>query len=283
MSISHEHRIATADGRVLAGASHGPKDGVPVLFIAGAATGQQMTFGEDLLDRLGVRLLTMDRPGIGASSIDSERTLASTAADYRAFVTGAIGEVPGGIPTVANSQGSVFGLELAATGGTTRLVLASPADELAHPSIHAMLPPEATQLADLAASDPDGAAKILGGFSAEAMEEMVMGGSHPADAEFYRSEPFHTRYRAALAEGFGNGGAGYVADTLIAMRPWNIDLAAIDCPVQILFGAQDLTHSPDHGETLASRIPGASREVLEDAGGALLWTHAERVLGAALG
>ncbi|KKI18423.1 MULTISPECIES: alpha/beta fold hydrolase [unclassified Leucobacter] len=274
--------VRTPDGRVLAGASFGPADGEPVLFIAGAATGRSMAFGEDLLEALGVRLLTMDRPGMGASDADTGRTLASTVDDYREFVSAALGNADARVPVVANSQGGVFGLGAAAAGWATRLVLVSPADELAHPAIRAILPAEATGLADLAQQDPAAAAEVLAGFDAEAMEQMVLSGSGPEDRAFYAAPAFLERYRSALAEGFANEGAGYIRDTLIAMRAWNLPFDRIGVPVSVLFGAKDLTHSPDHGEVLASRIPGARRIVFADAGGALLWTHARAALEAVL-
>ncbi|MFD2466047.1 alpha/beta fold hydrolase [Amycolatopsis silviterrae] len=268
----------TSDGRILAGASFGPLDGRPVLFVAGAATGRSMRFAEDLLDEAGVRLLTMDRPGIGKSTVDPQRTLASTAADYRTFAESATGE--SAIPVVANSQGGVFGLAAAQAGWVSRLVLVSPADELAYSAIAAMLPAEATQLAVLAREDPQAAADVLRTFTAESMEAMVLNGAHESDRAFYTSPDFHPLYRRSLAEGFANDGAGYVCDTLIAMRPWELRFAEIPTPVMILFGAHDLGHSPDHGATLTRRIPGARREVVPGAGGALLWTHSGEVLKA---
>lgn len=274
--------VRTPDGRALAGASFGPVDGEPVLFIGGAATGRSMAFGEDLLDALGVRLLTMDRPGMGASDPDTGRTLASTVDDYREFVSVALGDADARVPVVANSQGGVFGLGAAAAGWASNLVLVSPADEVAHPAIRAMLQPEATELADLAQQDPTAAAEMLSGFDAEAMEQMVLSSSGPEDRACYAAPEFRERYRSALAEGFAGAGAGYVRDTLIAMRAWNLPFDRIRVPASVLFGAKDLTHSPDHGEVLASRIPGARRTVFEDAGGALLWTHARSVLEAAL-
>jgi hypothetical protein len=39
-------------------------------------------------------------------------------------------------------------------------------------------------------------------------------------------------------------------------------------------------HSPDLGASLARRIPGAARTIVEDAGGALLWTHGAATLEA---
>lgn len=282
MDAEETLRVTAADGRTLAGASFGPDAGRPVLFVAGAATSKRMAFGLDLLATRNVRLLTMDRAGIGESTPDPHRTVASTASDYREFLTEVLGEEASRTPVVANSQGSVFALKMAAVGDVHSLTLVSPADEIAHPAIHSMLPAAATALADLAGTAPEKAAEILRGLSAESMEKMVLDNSDDADAAYYRSEPFHTRYRHALDEGFAHHSAGYVRDTMLAMRPWHVDFTAISCPVHILFGVHDRAHSPDHGATLATRIPGASREVLDDAGGALLWTHAAHVFDTAV-
>ncbi|GAA1410963.1 hypothetical protein AUR04nite_03480 [Glutamicibacter uratoxydans] len=62
---------------------------------------------------------------------------------------------------------------------------------------------------------------------------------------------------------------------------WGLDLGALNITVHLLFGARDQVHSPDHGAVLASRIPGADRQVLPEAGGALLWTHPDVVFDAA--
>lgn len=282
MDFGNTLRVTTADGRDLVGAGFGPAKGQPVLFIAGAATSKRMGFGLDLLESLNIRLLTMDRAGLGDSSVDPDRTLASTASDYHAYLSAVLGEGDSEVSVVANSQGAVFGLMLAARNRVRNLVLVSPIDEVAHPMIRAKLSAESVELADLAVTSPERAADVLGSFSAEAMEEMVLAGSDEADAAVYRSPSFLARYRSALKEGFANRGAGYVQDTLIALRPWDIDFSGVSCPTQILFGINDLTHSPDHGETLAERIPGSSRTVFDDAGGALLWTHAKLVLEAAL-
>lgn len=283
MTPGDPRSVVTPDGRTLAGRVLGPPDGTPVLFVAGAGTGSSMAFGGDLLPGAGVRLLTVDRPGMGGSDPDDARTLASTVADYRAFVEGVLGEPGARVPVVANSQGAVFGLGAAVAGWASRLVLVSPADEVADPRVRALLPDGPRELSELASAHPERAAAVLRGFTAEAMAEMVLAGSGAADRACYTEPEFRRVYRQALAEGFAHGGRGYVLDTLIAMRPWGLALDAVACPVHVLVGADDLGHSPDRAATLTGRIPGARREVVDGAGGALLWTHPERVLAALLG
>lgn len=274
--------VVTPGGRALTGTSYGPADGRPVLFIAGAGIGRAMAFGEDLLDARGVRLIAMDRPGMGGSDLDPERTVASTAADYRVFVAGILDDDNATVPVVANSQGGLFGLAAADQGWVSTLVLVSPADEVAHPSVRALLPESAGALPDLVTEDPVQARALLGSFTAEGLQSMILDGSDPADRAVYAEPAFVRRFAAALAQGFANGGEGYVVDTMAAMASWPIDLSRVAGAVIVLFGDRDHVHSPDHGAVLASRLPGARRTVIPDAGGALLWTHADLILDAAL-
>ncbi len=278
MSTGNEVMVETREGRRLAGRVYGPRDGDPVLFIAGAGMGKSMLFGEQVLPRHDIRILTMDRPGMGASDPEPNRTMTDTAEDYRTFIQALLGTEATSVPVVANSQGGMFGLALAALGFATALVLVSPADETQYPAVHDMLPPENTQLSDLAVSSPDDARKVLQDFSAKSMEDMVISGSTAKDSTFYTSEPFLTRYRQALSEGFAHDGAGYVQDTMLAMRPWRINMSAVRCPVSILFGEDDRVHSPDHGLVLQSRIATATRRLFPGEGGSLLWTRAGDVL-----
>jgi pimeloyl-ACP methyl ester carboxylesterase len=281
--IENARHLVAVGGRRLVGREYGPRDGRPVLFIAGAGSGSSMAFASDeALSAAGVRLLTMDRPGMGESTPDPERTLASTASDYRTYTEHVLKRADRPIPVVANSQGAVFGLACALDGWVSQLVLVSPADEVAFPQIRALMPTDAAGLSDLASTDPSAAARVLAGFDAQKLERMVLDSATASDRDVYTSPVFRETYRRALREGFAHAGIGYVHDTLIAMRPWGLPLGDIRSPVDVLFGEHDVGHSPDKGETLTRRIPDARRELLSDAGGALLWTHAQRVLAAAV-
>lgn len=80
---------------------------------------------------------------------------------------------------------------------------------------------------------------MLGSLTPEAMEQMVLAGAGERDRDLYTSVEFLATYRDALREGFANDGAAYVQDTLLAMRPWVLDLGGVRCGVTVLFGAED--------------------------------------------
>ena len=107
---------------------------------------------------------------------------------------------------------------------------------------------------------------------------MVIESSPASDLAVYRDPVFERAYRGSLREAFALGPAGYARDTVLALGRWPFDLASIDVPVDLWYGDQDTGHSPDQGEWLAARIPGAVRHLVPGIGGAVLWTHAEQIL-----
>ncbi|MGK9458879.1 alpha/beta fold hydrolase [Streptomyces sp. G6] len=261
---------------MLGWAEWGPQDGVPVLLCPGAATSRRLGFGAGVVEALGIRLVSVDRPGLGASTPAPGRTFADFAADVRALCALRGLDHPA---VVGNSQGAPFALACAEVGLASALALVSAADEVAAPEFAAALPAELRALTERAVRDPSGAEEFFVGFDAEAMWDMVMGGSPACDLAVYREDGFAAAYRRALAEGFAQGAAaGYARDTVLAMGRWPFALDALTVPVDIWYGEHDTSHSPDNGALLATRIPGARRHVVPGTGGALLWTYGELVL-----
>ncbi|SFY45001.1 Pimeloyl-ACP methyl ester carboxylesterase [Streptomyces atratus] len=265
---------------MLGWAEWGPGNGVPVLFSPGAATSRHLGFGADVLDGLGVRLISVDRPGLGVSSPAPGRTFGDFVDDVRAFA----GLRGLGRPLmVGNSQGAPFALACAAAGAVRALAVVSGADEVAEPGFADVLPEELRRLVGLAVADPAAAERVFAGFTPQGMWDMVMSGSPECDLDVYRQPAFAAAYRRALDEAFAQGAAGYARDTALAMGRWGIGLSDIAVPVDLWYGEKDTGHSPDQGGRLASRIPGAVRHLVPEAGGAVLWTHAEQVLSTLLG
>jgi pimeloyl-ACP methyl ester carboxylesterase len=114
------------------------------------------------------------------------------------------------------------------------------------------------------------------------MWDLVPAGAPPCDRSVYCAPRFGRPYWAALREGFAQGPEGYARDTVLAIGRWSIPLDRIQIPVDVWFGAEDATPSPDNGATLIARIPGARRHVVTGIGEAVLWTHAQPILRALL-
>ncbi|NUW46426.1 alpha/beta fold hydrolase [Nonomuraea rhodomycinica] len=272
-------RVTLRDGRGLGWAEWGPADGTPVLFFPGAATGRSLGFGADDLARLGVRLVSVDRPGLGASDPDPERTLLTWADDVRDLV-GGLG-MTGGAAVVGFSHGAPFALACAAAGVVTAASVVSGLDELTHPELAGLLDPGVAGLVRAAGEDPDGLeAAMTRDAGAEMMWRLVTELSHPSDVAVYTDPAFAPAYRRALEEGFAQGAAGYARDLVLAYRPWPFAVESIAVPVELWYGGHDpgTVHSPDHGAVLSRRIPGSRLRVLPDEGGSLLWTRSADVL-----
>ncbi len=267
------------DGRSLAWSEWGPVTGRAVLFFPGAATGRSLGFGTHLLPGLDVRLVSWDRPGLGASDPAPGWTLADAAADVAALVADrGLTDVHG----VAFSQGSVFGLACAAAGVLSRLSIVSGTDDFADPVTADRADPGVARFCAACRDDPRGTRAQLEAMDAASMWDLVLQGSSDVDAQVYRQPGFAAAYSGALAEGFAQSAAGYARDTVLAMAPWSFDVESLALPVDLWFGAHDgsAVHSPDRGERLHARIPGSRRHVVADAGGSLLWTRARDVLTA---
>lgn len=269
--------IALADRRRLAFAEYGPLDGIPVLFVPGAASGRLANFGVGELGRRGIRLVSVDRPGLGDSTADPDKTLRSVGADLADLARELTG---GAVPIVANSQGAPFALAAASLGAATRVDLVSPVDEVSYPPVRALLDARVGAFVDAVVADPSPVPDVLAGFTAEAFVEMVLGDVPRPDAAVYDDPAFRTTFRRIVDDAFRGGSAGYARDTALAMRPWGLPLGELDVPVTIWFGEHDRVHSPDLGSTLASRMPRAERIVVDGEGGALLWSRPDLVLDA---
>ncbi len=267
--------IQLPDGRTLAYREYGPAAGSPLIFLPGAGCGRLMRFGDDsLLAAYGVRLISVDRPGLGASTADADKSLGSVASDL-AHLMAVVSAEP--VVVIANSQGAPFGLALTRHEQVRSLVLASPIDDLGHPPTTALLGSPHRAFVHDVADDPAAAETNLQEFGADDLYRMVMSGYPASDAPTYGRPEFQAMFRSALADGFGSGAAGYARDTVLATLPWPAELFDRRVPVSILYGADDDAHSPDHAATLAHRL-GARRQIVDGVGGSLLWARPELVL-----
>ncbi|WP_328469795.1 alpha/beta hydrolase [Actinoplanes sp. NBC_00393] len=265
-------------GRRLGWAEWGPLDGVPVLLCPGAATSRSLGFGSHLVAGLNVRLISVDRPGLGASDPDPGRDLLDFATDMADLCR--LRELTG-VRGVGFSQGAPFLLACAAAGVLTAAAVVAGTDELAHPVHAAALPADVTAMIEAVRADPAAAERFFAGFGEPGefwQRILTMAGER--DRGVYTDPAFAGAYQHAMAEALAPGPEGYARDTVLASARWPFDPAGITIPVDLWYGAADTSpvHSPDFGAALSARLPQAHRHVLPDAGGALLWTHAGEIL-----
>lgn len=270
--------ILLRDGRRLAWWEWGPAEGDPVLFCTGAATSGRLGFGADFLEELGLRLLAIDRPGLGRSDPHPSKTLGSWVDDVTEVVEGRGLGCPLG---VGFSQGAPFALALAGRGLLSGLALVSGQDQLSHPALRPLLHPEVAGMLAAIERDPAGFARDLASRAdAEGMWRLVLGMSSEHDRAVYRRDEFSRPFRQALEAGFAQGAEGYVRDLVNTLGPWPVPPEEVTVPVDLWYGAQDASpvHSPDFGATLAARLPEAWRTVEPDEGGSILWTRSQDIL-----
>ena len=236
-------------------------------------------FGERDLPRLGMRLLAVDRPGLGASDPDPAKTLTSWAEDVRAL---AAAERLRDATAVGFSQGAPFALTLAGRGLVRAVAIVSGQDDLAHPDVAPLLHPDVAAMVAAARLDPAGFEREFARIAtADGLWQLVVGMSGERDRALYLGPRFGAAYRRSLEEGFSQGAAGYARDLANALGPWPVAPEDVTVPVDLWYGAQDTStvHSPDLGATLAARLPNATRTVDPEEGGSVLWTRAADILG----
>ena len=80
-----DHLVKLNDGRSLAYAEWGDPDGRPVVLFSGTPSSRLLCPDADATEALGVRLITVDRPGYGRPDPDPKHSLLTWADDYAAL------------------------------------------------------------------------------------------------------------------------------------------------------------------------------------------------------
>jgi pimeloyl-ACP methyl ester carboxylesterase len=237
-------------------------------------------FGEELLASLSIRLICVDRAGLGRSAPDPHKSFESYAADVAVVLATQDIARPA---VVGFSQGAPFALGLAHAGIASTVALVSGQDELAHPATRRMLDAGVVALIEAVEADSAASEAELGAYAdADSFWTMLLRSSGPTDRAVYDEPRFAAACIHALREGFAQGPAGYARDVVLALKTWPMRPESIRTPVALWYGKLDRSavHSPDCGETLSARLPNATLHSEPDHGGAMLWTKSEAILKA---
>ena len=229
--------------------------------------------------RLGIRWVSYDRPGYGASTRRIGRDVAS-AADDVASVADAVGVDR--FAVMGHSGGGPHALACAAR---------MPDRVLAALAVASPAPFGADGLDWFGGMAPAGVASLRAALAGREAKERYEASAPEADPGFIPAD------WAALADdwswfgpivtaGLASGLGGYVDDDLALVAPWGLDPADVVAPTLLLHGALDRVVPSTHSEWLARNCRSASLRlmpndghisVLHSAPAALDWLRARAV------
>lgn len=266
--------IATPDGRQVRVEEAGDPKGMPVLMHHGTPGAGHLyrPHVADAMDR-GIRLIGYDRPGYGRSTPQPGRSVADCAADVRAIAA-----------ALGIDRLGVWGIS---GGGPHALACAALLPDLvvAVGSLAAIAPYGAPGLDyftgmgeenvdDIKLSledEPAARAKLIEdrervlALTAEDMVQAFPTLVSAADAAAFTLEL--AEYLVACnQDGLAPGGGGWWDDGGAHLHPWGFDLESIRVPVQLWHGRHDRFVPCQHGEWLASKIPGVEAHLTEEDG-----------------
>jgi pimeloyl-ACP methyl ester carboxylesterase len=254
--------IHTPDGRRLAVDISGAQDRIPVFLLhgtPGSRRGPRPRPG--MLYRLGIRLISYDRPGYGRSDRHRGRSVADAAADVRA-IADRLGL--GAFSVVGRSGGAPHALACAALLGSrvrsvAALVGLAPPDAAdldwydgmtdSNTAAFGQVEPDLKQLiatlrerAEQIRDDPEFLLRLL-------RPELTRQDNRVVDEVAIQQLLTET-----YAEACRHGAHGWIDDTIALRSPWMFDLSTIDVPVLIWHGQDDVFSPVHHARWLAGRI-----------------------------
>lgn len=260
-----DHVVRLRDGRALGFAQYGRPDGAAVVNAHGGLVGRlDVAAAAPVAERLGVRLISPDRPGIGLSDALPERTMRDWADD----VADLLDQL--GIDRFA-AMGWSMGGQYAATLGhamparVTRVAIIAGALPLTEPGVFARLPVFDRAYTRLSQRVPWLARQCFRTMAQLARSAPTLNGRLAAwglggpDADVLKAEGYEAFSRVSY-EGLRRA-PGVVDDYRTWMLPWGFTPEDLAVPVDVWSGAEDRLVPADWGRELAQRIPGARHVV----------------------
>ena len=267
--------FATGDGRTLAYLEAGDRRGPLLIHNHGGPSSRlEARLFADAAARHRLRLICVDRPGIGRSSPQRERSYAGWACDMAALAD-ALGH-------------NEFGVSGWSEGGPWALAAAAYIDPSRLRHVTSLAGGSYGAFGDNWAADRLSSADALGGFLAMHFEPgfRLMYAALGVSAEHFRATYFKELLKAVndedrrilrapgiepafcemSAECFAQGSEGLVRDSELLYRRWAFDVGAIRRPVHLWQGMADTLVAPFINRTIAEKMPGAVWHPVDGAG-----------------
>ena len=292
MTSDRDATVTVSHGRKLAFAEWGEPDGKPVFFFHGTPLSRVWCPDDAATKAAGVRLIAIDRPGIGGSDVLEARTYGDWPADVvavadalgigRFAVIGLSAGGPYAAACAALIPARLTGVAIVSSRGLAQYNVAE------RPAAYAELDADDRANYDLAQHDPFAAAEA----AASEVEDWVMGPQErpesfidpaqwPAgDRWFFADQVRTSDFFASVRECFRQGTQGFRWEMIDAWLPWGFRLDTIEMPVQICHGAQDHIVTAEHVDFIVQRIPQCVLVTWPDVGHMGIAKHWDEILAA---
>lgn len=250
--------MSLRDGRALAYREWGDPAGTPVFHCHGIPSCRLEAWGgEHAYTRAGVRLVTMDRPGIGRSDRHPERRVS----DWPDDVADLADELRiARFAVLGHSAGTAYALACAARlpDRVTDLALVGAVPPLDSAAATAQLGTARHWV--LAARRPrllaSGYALWVRAFRVAPRlgRRLMVTGAAAADRRLFERRDVWEHFRATLLEATRDGTSAVVEDMRALMRPWGFSLADIRVDTHAWHGGDDHHVPPSVAEAYAAAI-----------------------------
>jgi pimeloyl-ACP methyl ester carboxylesterase len=277
-----DNQIQLPDGRMLGYAEYGDLMGKPVLFIAGAPNSRFMHPPTEPTETLGVRLITLERPGFGLSDFQPRRTLldwpedVAAAADALGIDRCPLAGISAGAPYAAACAYKIPQRlsKVAIISGVGPMNVPGALDEM----------PRVRQVGAKAARNvPWLLRPILWLINnphrdPERFYDHMLSGNSDADRALLSRPEMKVMLMRHYLEATRTGMRGFAWDSVIVSNPWGFSPADIDMPVYLWHGEDDANVSLSAARYLAETIPGCKATFLPGEGHWLILKHWEEIL-----
>jgi pimeloyl-ACP methyl ester carboxylesterase len=275
--------IKLPDGRQLSFAEYGVPHGKPVFFFHGTPSSRYLRYPDDTLtESLGVRLITIDRPGFGLSDPLPNRKLLDWPGDVQALADSlkidefVVAGISGGGPYV-----SACAYKL--PHRITRAGIISGGGPTDEEDLYADMYPERKMAVKIARSAPWLLKPLIGlthnpQRNIEKYFQGIVAKSCQSDQGILNRPEMKSLMKKNWLEGTRQGVGGFVRDGIIMSLPWGFRLEDIQVPVHIWHGDADTSIPLVMAQYIADRIPGCRLTVYPGEGHFLLFDHWEEIL-----
>jgi pimeloyl-ACP methyl ester carboxylesterase len=262
-----------SDGRTVAWTEYGPVDGTPLLRVPGTP-GSRWSIRSDRTPwaERGLRVLTTERQGYGASTRQPGRRIAEHSDDLaqildlngidRAWVTGGSGAAPHILSFAARHPDRVRAITVLAGAAPLNDEQVGQMIELNQRSNKLCQARDVEGLTELLGPYREGVlADPLGGFRGLMKEA-------PAEDQAVMNDPgWQAVFSRAIREALGQGLEGWLDECFAITNEWGeIELADVTASVTWWHSAEDRNAPLEAAQTLVARLPHARLNVWPDGG-----------------